>query len=102
MITAVNEHLRVGKVAVNEESVRENARQKLQSERNKLNQNLIKSNSQHKQIIVAGAVRSSTNEGSKSVATFNQFKRPGLASENSLSSHDSFTSSSKDRRLSLG
>ena len=58
--------------------------------------------SQYKQVIAGGPVKSSTNEGSRSVGTFNHFKRGGVASEHSLSSHDSFTSSSKDRRLVFG
>ena len=87
--------------------MRENARTILQNERQKLNQNLMKANSQYQQVVIGGNRRSSTNEGSRSVGTFGRFKSMRLHSEsvsspNSLRSLRSSSQNSLNKVLGFG
>ena len=52
---------------IDDDAKRDKARAKLESQRLKLNQSLLKSNSHHQQIVLGGAIKSSTNEDSRSV-----------------------------------
>ena len=70
----------------------------------KLNQSLIKQNSQYQQVVIGGGhnYRSSTNEGSRSVNTFGQVGTKANigcsgSSENSPQSHKSMRGSFEGR-----
>lgn len=69
----------------------------MQNERMKLNQNLIKQNSQYQQVVIGGNYKSSTNEGSRSVNTFGQINKVNMinsgSSANSLKSYKSMKGS---------
>lgn len=108
-VAPANADLPIAKFTNEEEDqkLRENARTILQNERQKLNQNLIKANSQYQQVVIGGNRRSSTNECSRSVGTFGHFKSmrihsDDVSSPNSIRSLRSSSQNSQNKILGFG